>query len=203
VEGKEVEGLIYSFELWGRLLRIRLRWEEGGRLYVPVQKHTSRVIELLTFPSPPLIGDGVITRLRGVEIGVKTADCAPVVAIGRECVGVAHVGWRGLSAGILENFINRLALHENPGEMFLFVGPCARSCCYEVGQDLRVLFPRDVEFREGKLFLDLQEAVIKRLLSLGVKRVGSYGFCTVCSEKFPSYRRERTKERMLTSVMIL
>jgi len=143
----------------GKLIEIRTVWRNHRNLYLPLQKHTSRVIVLDTFPFPPLIGDAVITNLRGVEVGVRTADCAPVVLLGEEWAGVAHVGWRGLADHLEE--------------------------------------------REGRLFMDLQKAVLKELGRVGVPDAGLLERCTVCDEDLPSHRRDGSQERMLTSVRIL
>lgn len=192
---------MYSLELRGKVVEIKTEWKESDRLYLPIQKHTNRVLQLTRFPYPPLIGDGVVTNLKGIEIGVKTADCAPVVAIGWEWFGVAHVGWRGLASGILENFIRALSNYEK--DLFLFVGPCAKACCYEVGREFERIFPTYVEEREGRFYMDLQEAVVKELRNLGIGAIGTYEHCTVCSEVFPSYRREKTERRFLTSIRSL
>ena len=202
-EGKEAEGLRYSFQLRGKLVEIKTEWKEHRKLYLPVQKHTSRIIKLTSFPYPPLIGDAVVSNLKGVEIGVRTADCAPVVAVGEEWFGVAHVGWRGLLSGILGNFIEVLSKYEPLDNLFLFIGPCAKACCYEVGEEFMDLFPGHLEERNGKLFMDLQKSVERELKRLGVKMIGVYEHCTICSEVFPSYRRNRTEKRFLTSVRAL
>ena len=199
-EGKKAEGLRYSFRLKGKLVEIKTDWKEHKNLYLPVQKHTSRVIRLTTFPYPPVIGDAVVSNLKGVEIGVRTADCAPVVALGEEWFGVAHVGWRGLLSGILGNFIEVLSKYEPVENLFIFIGPCAKACCYEVGEEFTDLFPGHIEEREGRLFMDLQRAVESDLNRLGVKTIGLYEHCTICSDIFPSYRRERTGKRFLTSI---
>jgi len=199
-EGKKAEGVKYSFELRGKVVEVKTAWKEHRRLYLPIQKHTNRVLRLLKFPYPPLIGDAVVTNLEGVEVGVRTADCAPVVAIGYEWFGVAHVGWRGLAFGLLENFIKVLSNHEKVEDLFLFVGPCAKSCCYEVGSEFRDFFQEYLEERGGKLYMDLQEAVVGKLKSLGVKMIGTYEHCTICSEVFPSYRRDKSEDRFLTSI---
>ncbi len=202
-EGKKAQGLIHSFLLRGKLVKVETGWIKSPDLYLPIQKHTNRVIDLTSFPFPPLIGDGVVTKLRGVSVGVKTADCAPVVAIGSEWIGVAHVGWRGLRSGILDRFIEVLSLKEKLEDLFLFIGPCAKGCCYEVGREFEDMFPDYLEERDGKLFLDLEEAVLKELKKLGVRSMGTLGRCTICSEELPSHRRERSPDRILTSVRIL
>jgi YfiH family protein len=193
----------YSSRLRNKLVEIKTSWKEHDKLYLPIQKHTNRVITLTTFPSPPTIGDGVITNIRGVEVGVRTADCVPLVLIGEDWVGVAHVGWRGLASGIVERVLERLNIYEDIKNIFAFVGPAAKSCCYEVGSEFKDIFPHYVVQRDGKLYMDMQEAVIEELKKLGVKDVGLVEECTVCSKKYPSYRREKSSERILTSVKIL
>ncbi len=202
-EGGGAEGLVSSFRVRDKLIEIRTVWHSHRNLYLPLQKHTSRVIVLETFPFPQLIGDAVITNLKGVEVGVRTADCAPVVLVGEEWVGVAHVGWRGLASGILRNLVEKMSSREKVERLFGFVGPCAKACCYEVGEEFREMFPDHLEEREGRLFMDLQRAVFKELRGAGVPDVGLLERCTVCSEELPSHRRDGSRERMLTSVRIL
>ncbi len=56
--------------------------------------------------------DGLVTGARGVVIGVNTADCIPLFAVNRETrtVGIAHCGWRGIAAGVVENLIEALGV---------------------------------------------------------------------------------------------
>ncbi len=202
-KGEEVEGLRYSSKVRGKLIEVKTEWREHPKLYLPIQKHTNRVITLTTFPAPPTIGDAVVTNLKGIEVGVRTADCAPVVLVGEEWVGVAHAGWRGLASGIIEKVVERLKVYEDTDRLFAFVGPSAKSCCYEVGEEFKKLFPGYLAERDGSLYMDLQEVVVKELKALGVKNFGLIERCTVCSEELPSYRRDRTEDRILTSVRIL
>jgi YfiH family protein len=198
-EGKEVKGLDYSFRIRDKVVRVRTSWRHHSGLYLPIQKHTSRVLVLRSFPYPPVIGDGVVTDLRGVEIGVRTADCVPLVLIGEEWVGVVHVGWRGLASGIVERALELFSGHEDLGRAFAFLGPSAKGCCYEVGEEFRDMFDDLIE-REGRVYMDLQASVMKRLKDFGVGSVGVYERCTVCSPELPSYRRDKTQRRILTSV---
>ena len=201
-ESPQTQGIRYSSKVRGKVIEVKYPWQENENLYLPIQKHTNRVIVLNTFPSVPVIGDGVITSLKGVEIGVRTADCAPVVFVGNEWVGVIHAGWRGLASGILEKALERLSHYERIEELFVFIGPSAKSCCYEVGEELRNLFSPYVVERDGKLYMDLQSVAMMELRSMGVKNIGVLELCTVCSTHLPSYRRDKTSERLLTSVKI-
>ncbi len=200
-EGKRAEGLIHSFHIKGKFVAVRRKWRIEPWLYVPIQKHTSRIIVLSSFPYPPLIGDGVITNLVGVEVGVKTADCVPLVLIGEEWFGAVHVGWRGLSSGVVERALETISNWEDLRKVFAFIGPAAKGCCYEVGEEFREMF-KNLEEREGKLYMDLQEEVLRRLKEAGVGSIGVYEVCTICSD-LPSYRRDKTQDRLLTSVKAL
>ncbi len=193
---------IYKLNLKGKEVRIRLNWEKHNNLYLPIQRHTSRVIELKSFPQPPMIGDAVITNLPSIEIGVKTADCLPIAILGENWVGVVHAGWRGLNSGIIEETISRIFAYEGTENLFVFLGPCAKGCCYQVGPEFEELFPKYVKKKDGKLFLDLQEVALDKLKKLGVKTVGFLEKCTICTPTLPSYRRDKTQDRMLTSVRI-
>ncbi|WP_457599859.1 polyphenol oxidase family protein [Hydrogenivirga sp.] len=199
-KGEEAKGLRYRSRIRNTLLEVKTGWSEHERMYLPIQKHTNRVITLTKFPAPPTIGDAVVTNLQNVEVGVRTADCTPVAFVGEEWSGVAHVGWRGLASGILERVLERLCVYEDVDKLFAFIGPAAKACCYEVGEEFRRLFPNRLVERDGRLFMDMQEAVIAELRELGVKNLGQIERCTVCSKDLPSYRRDRTEERLLTSI---
>ncbi|MDQ7038119.1 MAG: polyphenol oxidase family protein [Aquificota bacterium] len=189
----------YSFRIGGKTVKVRTSWESHPKLYLPIQKHTSRVIVLRTFPYPPVIGDGVLTDLEGVEIGVRTADCVPLVLIGEEWIGAVHIGWRGLASGIVERAVEVISGYEDLKKVFAFIGPAAKGCCYEVGEEFRDMFDDLIE-RDGRIYMDLQESVLRRLRKAGIGSVGVYERCTVCSPDLPSYRRDRTSVRILTSV---
>src|ERR1039458_4919587 len=68
------------------------------------QVHGARVVEV----GHPGGGSGeaadaAVSRSPGVALAVVTADCAPVAFRSREgVIGLAHAGWRGLLAGVIE-----------------------------------------------------------------------------------------------------
>jgi YfiH family protein len=148
--------------------------------------------------------DGHATALAGVGVMVLTADCLPV-ALGAETndggavVAMAHAGWRGLAAGVLEEAVR--ALHElgATGPIEAVVGPCAGVCCYEVGEEVHAAFvgqggpggagPAPEEYRRGQN-IDLRAIARDRLLSAGVAGVSHAEACTICDERFFSHRRQ-------------
>ena len=83
--------------------------------------------------------DYLITDLKNIGIGVLTADCLPIIIIDDKLSVVAaiHAGWRGTVNGIIEDCVNNLINNfgSNPENLSAYLGPCAKSCCYEVQDD--------------------------------------------------------------------
>jgi YfiH family protein len=145
-------------------------------------------------------GDYLITFLSCNGIGVLTADCLPVVAIdrSRSVVGIAHAGWKGALAGVVEAMIARMVdtYGMNVDSMEFFLGPCAQVCCYQVGSDFvdRVKdAPHTLIERNGAYFFNLKEYVVHRLAQLSISLAAintSYSICTMCNKSFCSHRRD-------------
>jgi YfiH family protein len=124
--------------------------------------------------------DGQVTTVPGVAAMVLVADCLPVALAGPERVGMVHVGWRGLAAGILDGGV------EATGAVAAAIGPGIGPCCYEVGDDVRAVFGT----REPTL--DLKAIARARLEAAGVRDIHDCGLCTSCdAERFFSHRRDR------------
>jgi YfiH family protein len=148
--------------------------------------------------------DGHATALSGVGAMVLTADCLPV-ALGAEMhgggavVAMAHAGWRGLAAGVLEEAVRALGELGATGPIEAVVGPCAGVCCYEVGEEVHAAFAGQVgpggaestpaEYRRGKN-IDLRAIARDKLLAAGVASVSHAETCTICDERFFSHRRQ-------------
>ncbi len=130
--------------------------------------------------------DGQATPIRGLGAMVLAADCLPVAIGGEGAVAMVHAGWRGLAAGALEHGVEALrALAAGPLEAVL--GPCAHGCCYEVGPEVHAALGTGVQARAK---VDLPSLARERLLAAGVGSVRSLGGCTICQQRFFSYRRE-------------
>lgn len=150
--------------------------------------------------------DALATNLKGVLLGVKTADCVPVVlgdARSGACAAV-HAGWRGTLAGIVGRALATLReeFGTDPRDVRAALGPAALGCCYEVGAD--VVEPFRAKFADadslfkptnaGHALVDLHEANRRQLLESGVEpgRVHALPLCTMCRpDLFFSYRQDR------------
>jgi YfiH family protein len=140
---------------------------------------------------PPVEADGQATSVAGIGAMVLTADCLPV-ALGTDgAVAMVHAGWRGLAAGVLEEGV--LAVRElgGDGDLVAVIGPGAGPCCYEVGEEVHAAFggAHRVGSPPGRR-IDLKATARDRLLAAGVSEVRDVAACTICDERFFSYRRE-------------
>ncbi len=143
--------------------------------------------------------DGLFTKEKNIFVGVKTADCVPLIVSNKNFVGAIHCGWKGLSSGILENMKN-LILKENSSfeECKFFLGPSICKDCYEVKEDVGNLFP--LHYKGGKL--DLKGYIFNFLIKNGAfyENILIDENCTYCNEFLPSYRRDKAKGRILTGI---
>lgn len=101
----------------------------------------SAVVHRVTGPAAePLTGDGLITSVPGLLIGIKTADCIPVLVADtkKRVVGAFHAGWRGTVARIVEKGIGEMRKHygSSPRDVVAAIGPGVHKCCYTVGEEL-------------------------------------------------------------------
>lgn len=132
------------------------------------------------------------------------ADCMPVFfAHDDACVvGVAHAGWRGLAAGVLEATIDEMGAAER---LMAWLGPAIGPRTYEVGEELRAVFDERhfASSRPGHWLLDLYGVAREKLERRGLRRIYGGGFCTYSEPaRFFSYRRDRSPERMAAAIWL-
>lgn len=87
--------------------------------------------------------DALVTSLRGVAIGVRTADCLPILLYARDIqvVGAVHAGWRGTLAGIVGKTVETLVdAGAKPENILVRFAPSVCAHCYEVDDELAVKF---------------------------------------------------------------
>jgi YfiH family protein len=160
------------------------------------------------------VADAAVTRTPGVVIAVQTADCLPVLFADRNgsAVGIAHAGWRGLAAGVLEATLaalRDLGVHSN--DVDAWIGPGIGPRAFEVGADVHAAFCASdgaasaafVALRPGKWTADLAALARNRLAAAGVATITGGGFCTYDEpDRFYSYRRAKLSGRMASLVWL-
>ena len=138
--------------------------------------------------------DAMYTTIRGLPLGIATADCLPIVLEGPAAVATVHAGWRGLSAGVIERTLQSLREASLTVDKAA-IGPSIGQCCYEVGPEVAERFPAHVGLTTwGTQSVDLGRAAEHQLAGLAVWRSAE---CTMCSDGFNSYRRDRTGARQV------
>ncbi len=150
-------------------------------------------------------GDGLVSRVPGLALGVYTADCVPVLIAHPDSGAVAavHAGWRGAAAGIAGLAVQAVGnLAAAPlRQLVVALGPSIGPCCFEVGQEVVDAFtarwPGAHRFAtpgpRGKPHFDLWRAIALDLAEVGVKaaQLDATPPCTHCNpERFFSYRRD-------------
>ncbi len=154
--------------------------------------------------------DALISDETGVFLAITVADCLPVFLFDpvTSSVAAVHIGWRGSKLGILGKVLRAMGdeFGSKAGDLISFIGPSARQCCYEVGEEVAVEFPANVLKRNaaGRAHLDLVQFNRSILLESGVgeTHIEVSEYCTICNGRlFHSYRREGPKSGRMMGVI--
>ena len=150
--------------------------------------------------------DALVSDLENVLVGVKTADCVPVLIGDKKTKAFAavHAGWRGTVESIAVKAVEKMKKEfgTNPNDLIAAIGPAATCKNYEIGQDVidafNEKFPQSEKLfrrtRDGHALVDLYEANIDQLLSIGVaaENISISPLCTMeRTDLFFSYRVEK------------
>lgn len=159
-------------------------------------------------------GDALYTAHPGIWIGIRTADCVPLILADPDhhAVAVIHAGWRGTVDGILAATLNKMRADfaTAPSRTVLAIGPAIAYCCFEVGPEVaerfQPWFPERSDLHQ-KTTLDLHETLTRQAHQLGIPahQISKSPDCTRCSDPatFHSYRRDRDQSgRMVTAARV-
>ena len=162
------------------------------------QIHSNKVVEInLSNKYKEKNADGMITKSRGIILGILTADCAPIIFIGKEYIGIIHVGWKGLFSGIINKTINLLLKRgEKAEEIFCFIGPHIRSESFQIREDFKkkvLLMDKEnskfVNVINNEMFFDFTMFMYEELKKNNICNVSISEYNTYCNPKlFFSYR---------------
>ena len=145
--------------------------------------------------------DAMITALKGIGIGVLTADCVPILLYEnkKRIVGCIHAGWRGAFLGIIENTIKKISKINPNSNIIACVGPCIGKKNYEIDNKFYKKFitqskKNRIYFSPGrtnKKLFDLRKFVYEKLKRLNVK-IDNLKYDTFQDKNnFFSYRRSK------------
>ena len=163
--------------------------------YPVLQMHQVHDVHVAVIDNPDITSDkldgydAMITNLPGFAIGVRTADCIPILLYDpvNKAAGAVHSGWRGTVAKILRNVISKMSstYGTQPAELLAVIGPGICVDCFQVGEEVALNFkeagfdinpiwsfrgPKNGIDMTGGHHIDLKEACRQTLLECGVKK---------------------------------
>lgn len=166
------------------------------KVIISTQCHSSNFMEIITGDENLNDCDALITSNKKFKLGVRTADCASVCMGDSQKIGIIHIGWRELCGGLYEK-VSNLFDNEN---LEVYIGPfmhkfeVQKDFCYE---RLKEKFDgKFFEYNNSKIYFDFKGA----LLSLMPQKAIIDSRNTFKELSLPSYRRDKTKNRLLTVI---
>ncbi len=159
--------------------------------------------------------DALVSNLEKILLGVKTADCVPIL-IGdakTKAFAAIHAGWRGTTGSIVKKACEKMNANfgTNPKDLICAVGPAASGKNYEIGQNVinafRENFPESEHLftptRPNHALANLPLANKEQLVSIGVLPENIYvaPLCTIeRTDLFFSYRLECKTGRLMSVI---
>ena len=171
-----------------------------NKLILMHQTHSNKVIEIKKDNYKKKIkADAIITKMKGIALGVMTADCVPIILydVKNEIIGCVHAGWKGAYLDIIKKTINKIKKKNSNNLIYACVGPCIGQKNYEV--DL-VFFKKFIKSsiknkkyftskNNNKKFFNLRKFVTDKLLKHRVKVDQVFRDTYAQKSNFFSYRR--------------
>ncbi len=129
---------------------------------VTLRQVHSDVIHVVTSGEPgSLSGDGMITNVPGIVLGILTADCFPILLVDKKtrAVGAFHAGWGGTLQRIVEKGVGamRREFGSRPQDIHAAIGPGIQKCCYEVGDEFPAKFEAQFAYA-ADLFHEIKDS---------------------------------------------
>ncbi|MBI4130127.1 peptidoglycan editing factor PgeF [Candidatus Roizmanbacteria bacterium] len=191
-----------------------------GTIIFPHQVHgnTVQAITSQSLVNYSQAADALVTNKINIAIGVKTADCVPILLYEpvSRIIAAVHAGWKGTVQRIVEWTIDTMkSLGGQPSNIIVSFGPSIGMCCYNVPNERAEQFIDEfgtdhqlLSEIEGKLHLNLAYANYKQLLVAGVsaEHIDYSLVCTSCqNDLFYSYRKEKEKlsEEVISFIQLL
>lgn len=172
------------------------------RLATPWQVHSpTAVVVDEPFGEERPKADAIVTKAKGLAVGVVTADCGPILFADANVgvVAAAHAGWKGATGGVIEATLEAMvSLGAKLSHITAVLGPTISQANYEVGAErldeaVEAAGPGARRFFEdgaapGKYQFDLPGLIVERLNKAGIDG-RAVNLCTYGDERFFSFRR--------------
>ena len=145
------------------------------------QIHSSKFFYIKKFPKKRLIGDGLITNVKNLPLGILTADCAPILIldIKKKIIAAIHAGWKGAYKNIVIKILKKLIkLGSQKRNIIAVIGPCIGQKNYEVGKEFKEKFVKKnkknlifFKLKKRKIYFDLSKFIFNQLISFGIFKI--------------------------------
>ena len=145
------------------------------------QLHSNKIFFVNKISKKKLFGDGLITNVTRLAIGILTADCAPILFFEpkKNIIGAAHVGWKGAYKKIGLKMINYFKKKGSKlNDIFAVIGPCISQNNYEVKNDFRAKFlkqslknKKHFKIIKNKIYFDLKGHIFRQLKDAGINNI--------------------------------
>ena len=140
------------------------------------QVHSNRVVFIDNKKKIPAYGDGMVTNRNDILLGILTADCAPIIILGKKNFGIIHAGWKGTILGIIENtvkmFINSGDLIQ---DLVFLVGPHLKKKSFHIKKDFIEVLKKNhtdylklIHYKDNSIFFDFSKFIEFKLQKLNV-----------------------------------
>ena len=167
-----------------------------SNVILPGQIHGDNIVEIITGNEELNETDALMTKNKNFSLGIRTADCAPVCFSDGEKIGIAHVGWRGLCLGLIEKMLKEF----NPQNLKIFIGPFNHS--FEIQKDF--CFDKIQEKFGNRYFKEKDNKITflfkDAIMSLLPPDTEFDARNTFEDLSLPSFRRDKTSERLVTVI---
>ena len=119
---------------------------DAKELVIMPQIHSTRVIEVnrencghALYSPATFEGDALVTNSHGVALGVRVADCVPILLAdsGAGVIAAVHAGWRGTVGDIVGATVKKMCfLGASAEDIHVCIGPHISMANYEVGEEV-------------------------------------------------------------------
>ena len=156
-----------------RANRLEFLSHQFGRVpFVAPRLQHGAVCEAVEVAAPTegiVVADALVTGTRGLVLTVGMGDCSPVFFYDpkKEVIAIAHCGWKGILAGVIESTIEKMRSSFNcyRDDIRVLIGTGICMDCYEVGPEVARKFMIPAI---GKVHLSLTREIEQNLLESGI-----------------------------------
>ena len=196
--GDEKKNINRNLNLVSRRIKITKK-----ELLLMYQTHSNKVT-VINYKNKNLNkfkSDAIITKIKGIGLGVVTADCVPIILFDKQnhIIGCIHAGWKGAFSGIIENTIKQFKKISINNKIYAAIGPCIGNKSYEVDLPFYKKFisktkKNHIYFtnkKKNKKLFNLRKYVNDKLIKLNVIVDNIHRDTFTDRRNFFSYRRSQ------------